>query len=416
MVAKGREQEQAKEEQQQQEEEQRVYLVTEGHRSKHTSASYQSAFKHFKKYMQIEDERILANLKTSVIEQKIIGYMENLAGQGRARMTLEVHKSALFYFFEMNGIVLNKRKISRFIPSQAQENDNDNDGNDLDRTYTVEEIHRIINEGCSDLRSKLMVMLMASAGMRVGALYDLRVGELVKLDKYPLYMISVYARDRSARHYTFATPECTELIDVYLDYRRRLGENITEKSPLIREMFDNHNPFIINAPRHLSPRMSQIVLEQVLKRSGVNQGLGLRPRVRARRAIMRSHGFRKFFITQMIKAKVDYNTREFLVGHKVARGLDYNYDRTSVEDRLEEWRKAIPLLTIDPSQRLQTKVKELETGMAQEIARLKSRVQLQEEWLDKYHKYREDSVDLLNEMKSVLEKNGLWPKDGTKAK
>lgn len=131
---------------------------------------------------------------------------------------------------------------------------------------------------------------------------------------------------------------------------------------------------------------------------------------------MRSHGFRKFFITQMIKAKVDYNTREFLVGHKVARGLDYNYDRTSVEDRLEEWRKAIPLLTIDPSQRLQTKVKELETGMAQEIARLKSRVQLQEEWLDKYHKYREDSVDLLNEMKSVLEKNGLWPKDGTKAK
>ena len=50
------------------------------------------------------------------------------------------------------------------------------------------------------------------------------------------------------------------------------------------------------------------------------------------------------------------------------------------------------------------------------IARLKSRVQLQEKWLDKYHKYREDSVDLLNEMKSVLEKNGLWPKDGTKAK
>ena len=94
---------------------------------------------------------------------------------------------------------------------------------------------------------------MASAGMRVGALYNLRVGELVKLDNYPLYMISVYARDRSARHYTFATPECTELIDVYLDYRRRLGENIAEKSPLIREMFDNHNPFIIQVRRAPKP-------------------------------------------------------------------------------------------------------------------------------------------------------------------
>jgi len=35
---------------------------------------------------------------------------------------------------------------------------------------------------------------------------------------------------------------------------------------------------------------------------------------------------------------------------------------------LAEYVKVIPLLTIDPTQRLQTRVKELETGQAQEIA------------------------------------------------
>lgn len=54
---------------------------------------------------------------------------------------------------------------------------------------------------------------------------------------------------------------------------------------------------------------------------------------------MRAHGFRKFAISTMIKAKVDYNSREYLVGHKMSRGLDVNYDRTSEEDRLLEFLK-----------------------------------------------------------------------------
>ena len=62
---------------------------------------------------------------------------------------------------------------------------------------------------------------------------------------------------------------------------------------------------------------------------------------------MRAHGFRKFAISTMIKAKVDYNSREYLVGHKMSRGLDVNYDRTSEEDRLLEFFKAVDLLTIN---------------------------------------------------------------------
>jgi hypothetical protein len=75
--------------------------------------------------------------------------------------------------------------------------------------------------------------------------------------------------------------------------------------------------------------------------------------------VMRSHGFRKFAITQMIKAKVDYSAREYLVGHKHSRGLDVNYDRTSVEDRLSEWSGAIDLLTVNPENRLRRQIETL---------------------------------------------------------
>jgi hypothetical protein len=73
---------------------------------------------------------------------------------------------------------------------------------------------------------------------------------------------------------------------------------------------------------------------------------------------MKSHGFRKFAITQMKLSRVDYNDREFLVGHKVSRGLDSIYDRTSEEDRLQEFQKAIDLLTINDENRLRKQVAE----------------------------------------------------------
>lgn len=126
-------------------------------------------------------------------------------------------------------------------------------------------------------------------------------------------------------------------------------------------MFDSHNQFIINAPRQSTEHMIQLALEQALKQARVNQrapGLGKTKR----REIMRSHGCRKWAVSQMIKARLDYSVREYLVGHKVSRGLDFNYDRTSVEDRMKEWSKAIPLLTIDKNQRLQTRVEELENA------------------------------------------------------
>lgn len=69
--------------------------------------------------------------------------------------------------------------------------------------------------------------------------------------------------------------------------------------------------------------------------------------------------FGSFAITQMIKAKVDFDSAEYLVGHKSSRGIRVHYDRTTQEDRLEGYLKAVDLLTINPENRLRRQVEQL---------------------------------------------------------
>jgi hypothetical protein len=93
-----------------------------------------------------------------------------------------------------------------------------------------------------------------------------------------------------------------------------------------------------------------------------------------RKEVAQTMGFRKRAMTMMIQAKVDYDCREYLIGHKRSRGLNVSYDRTSEEDRFIEWSKAINLLTVDPKLRLEIKIQKLETDQAQEIVRLKTQI------------------------------------------
>jgi hypothetical protein len=66
------------------------------------------------------------------------------------------------------------------------------------------------------------------------------------------------------------------------------------------------------------------------------------------------HGLRKFYITQMARAKVDKEIAKLLTGHSIGvRGRYLNY---SEDDLLQEYLKAVDLLTINETNRLRKKV------------------------------------------------------------
>jgi integrase len=144
------------------------------------------------------------------IESMIISYIKHLAEKGLGRGSIYTYCFAIFHFFEMNDISLNKRKIMRFLPP--------NEGTREDEAYTHEQIQHILNTCGGDARLQVIILLMASTGMRIGALQYLQLRDLTKINEYNLYRITVYANSPDDRYCTFCSPECAKAIDSYLNY------------------------------------------------------------------------------------------------------------------------------------------------------------------------------------------------------
>ncbi|MGH9987124.1 MAG: hypothetical protein ACRD8W_24520, partial [Nitrososphaeraceae archaeon] len=217
-------------------------------------------------------------------------------------------------------------------------------------------------------------------------------------DSY-IYKINMYPKE-SEEYYAFCTFETTNAIDRYLEYREQNGEVLTPKAPLIRKHFRSgvsyekgkHQRLTNNARYkdvkdiYVASKTFNNVVDRIVQRAGLR--IAQLKKKRELHEIMASHGFRKFCITQMVKARLEYNIREFLVGHRRTTGLDRHYDRTTEEDRLQEYMKAIDLLTISPENRLRKQVAEqehtIQVQMAQkdnEIAMLKKGMKdMRNEW------------------------------------
>jgi hypothetical protein len=60
-----------------------------------------------------------------------------------------------------------------------------------DRPYSRDEIH-VMLRSANDIRAKIIILLISSSGMRIGAIPLLKLRILVKVEKLGLYQISVY--------------------------------------------------------------------------------------------------------------------------------------------------------------------------------------------------------------------------------
>ena len=145
--------------------------------------------------------------------------------------------------------------------------------------------------------------------MRIGAIPDLKLEHLTKNENFGLclYQITVYENTKD-EYYCFCSPECANAIDSYIAYRERCYEKITPDSPLVREQFDRYNPDKARNPRHLPLNTLGFLMRELLIAAGIQTSEHLtetKTNGRLRKEVMRSHGFRKFATTNMIRAKIN---------------------------------------------------------------------------------------------------------------
>jgi integrase len=322
-------------------------LFSNSIRSEETKKSYTV---YLKKYIAFvgSNDLFFGNNPRSV-ERAIIDFIISLKRDGKSYFAIRNYVSSIISFYKINDVILNTKKISKFIPDRKIGR--------KDRGYNHEEIHSLLEIG--DERLRAVILLLASTGMRIGAIPYLRIRNLEKLDN-DIYKITVYENSKE-EYFTFTTPECSKATDNYLTMRQRYGEKIHTDSFLIREQFDLRNQFAIRKPTQVRSHTLTWKLTDLSERCGIRikeelvEGGKTAPMIRKEVAI--AHGFRKFFTTQLVNSKVNPEIREMLLGHQI--GLSSAYYRPTEEEMLLEFSKVIDNLTIDPANRLQRKVEVL---------------------------------------------------------
>lgn len=262
--------------------------------------------------------------------------------------------AAVCKYYRMNDVILNTNKINQYLPEFRKSK--------KDRAYRYEEIHRLLD--VADERTRAIILLLASSGMRVGGIPGLRLRNLERVDSYPgFYKITDYDGYKE-EYVTFCTPECAKAIDEYLKMREQYGEKLSPESFLIREQFDIRDPFAISNCRQVKSNVISKKLIYIAERSVIRhreilvEGSGKKS-AEIRKDVPIAHGFRKFFTTQLVEADLKTELRWLLEGHKL-KGNDSHYIRVTEERLQQEYEKAINLLTINAENRLKRKIEVLE--------------------------------------------------------
>jgi integrase len=291
-------------------------------------------------YYLTNTDTLFFDSSPKTIENKIISFfMHKRNAEKKSPKTLQLYYTTIKHFYEINDITLNWAKIKQFVTKGRMKKAND-------RAYTRQEIRQILQK--CDERKKVIVLLLASTGIRVGALPSLRKGHLEYLDKHKIYKINVYAdsKNETDKYVTYCTKECTEAINGYLLYRERSGEVLQDSSPLIRNQFDPYTKDrkTIEKPCNISLNTIVSIIHRTITDTGIRDDKQIK-KLGDRHSVMQLHGFRKFTKTQMTFAGVDHVYSETILGH-IRRGLVGTYNTVTDEDLLENYLKAEAKLTI----------------------------------------------------------------------
>ena len=284
-----------------------------------------------------EDYDSVVSKTTKEIDVMITDYLDSMVTRGVKGITQRAHLMGIERLFIMNDCIFHKERIRLGIKK-----DDEIPGGTV--PITTPELYLMLS--CTkSIRTKCIVHFLADTGMRPAGLTDpiLRKQHLVSLetpDKVKCYGLKIYDGSKSG-YWAFLTPETTTLLDAYFEQRKIKGEVLTNDSPIfvnqrITEKFSEN----------VSDSYARYIIYNLITQAGIK-------RIKVSKFRFDKAGmymFRKRFNTILkLNNDVNSNIAEKLMAHK--RGLDGTYLQPTMEECFAEFVKAIPDLTIDPTNR-----------------------------------------------------------------
>jgi len=285
---------------------------------------------------------------------KIIGFLqfqkERVQREEITAATLYNFVKALKLFCEMSDVPVSWKKITRGLPKVRSFAN--------DRAPTIEEIRKMTEY--PDRRMKAIVFTMASSGIRLGAWDYLRWKDIEPVSKDGRVVaakLTVYSGEEE-EYFSFITPEAFSELEKWISYRRESGEVIDKNTWVMRQLWNTKEGYyhgVVTDPVKLKSSGIKRLIERSLWTQGIRKKSDIK---RKRYEFQTDHGFRKWFKTRCEIAGMKSINIEKLMGHSV--GISDSYYRATESELLEDYVKAIDLLTINEENRLRKKVKILE--------------------------------------------------------
>ena len=232
-----------------------------------------------------------------------------------------------------------------------------------DKLPTKEELRKILL--ASNIEDRVLALVGLSSGIRLNAIMGLtmdqvhgieiretgevarvrrgrkvRKVETVRTREAPYITVEPLQSKNRLGYLTFITPECADMLQIYLEDRQERGEQLTPKSPLLVSL---------HRRAATSKRSAARRWRNMLKRAGmVERSEG----GRTHQYLLHFHVLRKYFKSWTAMSGVPESSVEFFMGHRGGIGQTYFLPNVSrlpdhVVQTLEtQYRAAVPALTI----------------------------------------------------------------------
>jgi len=336
-------------------------------REEATKPSYETNLKNFFKCAKTNPDSFV-KLNTKEIHDILFDYLIHLKSKVANEELNPNSVPTKFYpiqlFCEQNDIIVNWKKLHRIFPKQKQVS---NQG-----AYIDADIRKLLSSTTSQ-RNKAFIHFLASTGVRVGAVSDMKVQDVRPVENGAI--VDVYLDDVQ-EYRTCLTPEAYKVLKDYFEWRNLCGYPVRPDSSL----FTNKR-----GSKPITNQGSKDIMRIV------GESAGLRPHrniKRGKKNKSANHAFRKRFTIILANSYVQSKYSAYMSGH-FERTTDRNYFRDMTDlDVYKQYKKAIPLLTLDKTQELLDQNEKLEKENRLEIELVK----------EELHKTRLETLKLFTDI------------------
>jgi len=331
-------------------------------KSKYTLRNYQDHLKRFLKFTKLKDYDSLLKPSKDDIQIMIEDYVMDLK-KTVSPNSIDTMTRGVRHFYVINKIGLYWDLISKLYPEKIKPSGF--------MPFSDDDIREMLRV-CKSKRNTAIIHFLASTGSRVGVFdYPLSMKHLKNMDNGCMAVL-VYA-DEIEEYWSFLTPEATDSLNDYFQERQDDGEKFSDESPIFRSKYS----LGIEKAKHLKLKSVQSLIHRILENSDVK-----RVRINKNYDKQMAHGFRKRFNTILkLNSEINSNIVEKILGHSVTHKLDNTYFKPSIDELFEEFKKAIPQLTVSKALRLEQenklkdeKIKKLESDKDKRMANLEQLV------------------------------------------